>query len=285
MDGHVIFSTVVHGRDISIGSGFQAKQFDQESFAGLMDPILMINHFVETETTFSSHPHAGLSVVTFMFEDSVGHLISRDSMGNVVPIYPGDAHWFVSGHGAMHREDLSPDAKRVHALQVFVNLPNSLKKAKPYFVHLDAALMSRVKRPSIRSRSTSPADNSVKLSLPQRFTIADIFLNPRTRQQFATTSGLSTVLLVIDGTVQVYGAGRIDQAVIVKSGEAVAFREATGAPFRWRVRTPDAAHIVALSGEPVGEPVYRHGPFSLSSPDDLPEILDAYNRGDFEQID
>ncbi|HZW19742.1 pirin family protein [Noviherbaspirillum sp.] len=247
----VVFSPVVRGQECLAGAGFRAKRFCQAAFGGLMDPILAVEHFVETESAFRETALKELAMLTLMFEDSAGHAIYTAPGGESVRVSPGDMHWLTAGRGFVHRENLSEEGGRIHGLRIFVGLPDSRRTESPYSIHLPATGMSRIHRPAIRSRHAKTPDGPGDGRLAHQIFASDIFLNPRTRQQFMTPAGLTSFLLVVDGAVQVYALGRIDRAVAVAAGEAVAFRGRPGEPFRWRIRSPDPAHVVVLYGGPL----------------------------------
>lgn len=52
-----------------------------------------------SEPTFPPHPHAGFSAVTYLFEDSGGALVNRDSLGDRSRIEPGALHWTQAARG------------------------------------------------------------------------------------------------------------------------------------------------------------------------------------------
>ena len=125
------------GQKITIGGGFVAQSYQHAEFAGLMDPLIMVDHFVMTQPTFGTHAHAGLSAVTVMFEDSEGAFHNRDSVGNDLDLAPGDLYWFKAARGATRNEAPRPGA-RTQALQVFVNLPTGHRHDAPSAFHLKA---------------------------------------------------------------------------------------------------------------------------------------------------
>ena len=53
----------VQGRPLEVGEGFSALSFEHKSFDGLMDPLVLVDHFTMSEPTFGPHPHAGMSAV------------------------------------------------------------------------------------------------------------------------------------------------------------------------------------------------------------------------------
>src|SRR6056297_1170899 len=120
----------VDGESLSIGSGFSAQSFRARDVGPAMDPLVLVDHYVMTEPTFGTHPHAGLSAVSLIFMDSDGRFHNRDSLGNNFDLLPGDLYWLSAGRGALHNE--SPrDGSRIHGLQVFVNVSEALRHEAP----------------------------------------------------------------------------------------------------------------------------------------------------------
>ena len=93
------------GNELTIGSGFEAQSFRAQDIAKLMDPLVMVDHYVMTQPTFGPHPHAGMSAVSLLFEDSEGLFHNRDSLGNDFDLQPGDLYWLSAGRGAVHPDD------------------------------------------------------------------------------------------------------------------------------------------------------------------------------------
>jgi redox-sensitive bicupin YhaK (pirin superfamily) len=84
------------------------------------------------------HPHVNLATVTYMFEGSFQH---KDSLGNDVEIKPGDINLMVAGKGIVHSER-TPDYLResgsvLHALQLWLALPEADEEIDPAFYHYD----------------------------------------------------------------------------------------------------------------------------------------------------
>ena len=152
MPNNVRVSTGIAGHSVVIGDAFRATHFDEQEFGGLIDPVVMLDHFHMTGPTFAPHPHAGISAVTYMFEDAIGAHVNYDSLGNHGPINPGALHWFAAGRGAVHTEQPEGDGRHVHALQIFVNLPAGKKLSAPYAVHVEANDIPEFNSPGVRVR-------------------------------------------------------------------------------------------------------------------------------------
>ncbi|WP_429886575.1 pirin family protein [Geoalkalibacter halelectricus] len=84
------------------------------------------------------HPHIGLATVTYLFE---GEILHRDSLGNVQSIQPAEINWMTAGRGIVHSERTPPALRRsghdLHALQLWVALPEEHEETEPNFFHYD----------------------------------------------------------------------------------------------------------------------------------------------------
>ncbi|MFV0477845.1 MAG: pirin family protein [Parahaliea sp.] len=82
------------------------------------------------------HPHINLATVSYLFEGEIFH---RDSLGNGLPIKPGDVNLMVSGRGVVHSERERPEYKAtdhpLHGLQLWLALPAVDEEIDPAFYH------------------------------------------------------------------------------------------------------------------------------------------------------
>lgn len=88
----------------------------------------------------ASHPHIGLSTLTYLFEGSIQH---KDSLGSDIEIKPGAVNWMTAGKGVVHSERtpeyLRTTEKHLHGFQIWVGLPKNLEQSNPTFHHTEAA--------------------------------------------------------------------------------------------------------------------------------------------------
>lgn len=86
------------------------------------------------------HPHINLATVTYMFE---GEFLHRDSICSVQVIKPGDINLMVAGKGIVHSERTPPELREaghtLHALQLWLALPEADEEVDPAFYHYPAA--------------------------------------------------------------------------------------------------------------------------------------------------
>lgn len=80
----------------------------------------------------ASHPHTGLQTATWMIEGRFEH---RDSIGTVQHIEPGQLNLMTAGRGIAHSELAMADAQTLHAVQLWIALPDAVRKMAPEFEH------------------------------------------------------------------------------------------------------------------------------------------------------
>lgn len=102
--GGLRFSHPVTRAPHAVGAQCDIRQFRHTDFGSAMSPLVLVDHFVMTGPTFELHPHAGMSAVTVLFEDTQGWMSSHDSVHNDHRIEPGDLHWTLAGKGIVHTQ-------------------------------------------------------------------------------------------------------------------------------------------------------------------------------------
>lgn len=99
-----------------------------------------ISHAAGRGLHVGPHPHIGLQTFTWMIE---GEVVHRDSLGYEQVIRPGEVNLMTAGRGIAHAEDENPasSAGRLHAVQLWIALPEAERFRPPAFQH-HAALPS-----------------------------------------------------------------------------------------------------------------------------------------------
>lgn len=267
------------GRTITIGDGFQAKSYKHADFQGLMDPLIMVDHFVMTQPTFGTHAHAGLSAVTVVFEDSEGAFHNRDSLGNDVDLRPGDLYWFKAARGAMHNEAPRPGA-RTHALQVFVNLPTEHRHDAPAAFHIAAKDIPKLPGDRATARLVLGESNGVTgATAPDiPLTLLDIDMQAAGRFTHQGDGGHHAWILAIKGASTVtWNAGAAD----LQPGEAIACAAGTDISFF----SKEGAHVVLFRGHPLRQTFVQRGPFAMGNAAELDAVEADYRSGRLGSMD
>lgn len=100
---------------------------------------VFVDHFGPTPQvdgmTVASHPHTGLQTVTWLLDGAVDH---RDSLGTVQNVTPGSLNLMTAGSGVSHSERSLEGPDSLHAVQLWIALPDSMRKMKPVFEHIES---------------------------------------------------------------------------------------------------------------------------------------------------
>lgn len=95
-----------------------------------------VDHFgptVQSEgMVVAAHPHTGLQTVTWLFQGAVDH---RDSIGTKQTITPGQLNLMTAGKGISHSELSLANNENLHAVQLWIALPDQVRNQAPAFEH------------------------------------------------------------------------------------------------------------------------------------------------------
>ena len=247
-----------------IGAGFQAEVW-REPLA-LLDPFIMVDHFRMSEPAFAPHPHAGFSAVTYLFDDSATGMVSRDSLGGEHAIPPGGLHWTLAGRGVMHDEFPAEPGREAHGLQIFVNLPADQKLRAPSVMRLSPQQMPRRAGKGWRAVQVFGADTPLDLPWPVSLILVDI------------DAGVSFDLALAEGeqgfALVIQGSGQADHWPL-SAGRALSLPVAG----RACVVADQPLRLACFSGQPLFEPVVRHGPFVMSDEGQVVAALQRFQSG------
>ncbi|MEQ8265029.1 pirin family protein [Pseudohaliea sp.] len=278
-------SPPVAGKDLVIGEGFTAQSFRAREVDAAMDPLVMVDHYVMTESTFGAHPHAGLSAVSLLFQDGSGRFHNRDSLGNDFDLQPGDLYWLKAGSGAVHDEAPRPGS-RIHGLQVFVNLPERQRRDAPMSVLVRGDEMPVLTGEDYRVRIALGSSNGVTgVAAPDAsMTILDGTVNGNGTFVHRLAANRNAWLQAIDGDLSVSVAGshytiREGEALTVSSPAEGEFMDLQLASTRGA-----ATHFALFAAEPIREPYVQQGPFVMGSAEEIDEVKAAYEAGELGEL-
>lgn len=127
------------------GVNMMARQFP-------IEPFLVITEFRMEKPVFGPHPHAGISVLTYMLPDSEGGFINRDSKGDFSTIGPGAVHITQAGSGMHHDEFPQVPGVECHGFQIWINHAKADRFVEPLAKHADAVEIPVVEQPGAQIR-------------------------------------------------------------------------------------------------------------------------------------
>lgn len=260
------------------GSGFRAYALRGGAHAEPIDPFLGVDHAWISAPTFTAHPHAGFSAVSYLFLNSETGILNQDSLGNRNLIAAGGLHWTAAGRGVVHDEVPATPGKTVHMLQIFVNLPLDKQDAAPFALSLAPEDVPVVQLPGVRIRVPLGQFGEARSPLvpPTPVTLLDISLERDSEVMIPIAAGHSAFVVPIHGSLDVNG-----QACDGEGTQLPIFLAQEGPQeIRLQTRTGEAKAVL-FSGQPLHQEVHWRGSLALASAEALSKAVIAYERGEF----
>lgn len=279
-----------------VGDGFPVRSmFSYQEDTRALSPFLLLDYAAPHRFApavrprgVGEHPHRGFETVTIVWQGALAH---RDNAGNTGEIGPGDVQWMTAGRGILH-EEFHNDTFTQHGgmfevAQLWVNLPARDKMTAPGYQTLVASAIPAVDLPqkagSLRviageyggktgpARSFSPvmlldlhlnAGAVFDLPLPDGFTASVLVRRSETTSQ-------GTALLINGHSVGAEEVALFDRAGTILTLEAPAHSSAKG------------VDVLVMAGKPLDEPVVGHGPFVMTSSQEIRQAFADFHAGRF----
>ena len=280
LHGHVV--RLIRAQHTVEGDGFVVRRPFPTSSLSHIDPFLLFDHMgpVDFEPGRGVgtpwHPHRGFETVTYLLEGDAEH---RDSMGNHGVMHSGDTQWMTAGGGVLHKEGPSVQAQRdggrTHGLQLWVNLPAAEKMTAPAYQDL------RADQNALRTET----DATIRVIAGTLFGLlgpgqtrtpisyAHVTLAANAAVSTALPAGHVVLAYPMTGSFTV-GPTQVDEGILaVIEGDSLTL---TG--------VAASSEIIVLTGQPLGEPVARYGPFVMNTEAEIRQAYADFERGAFGVI-
>jgi len=251
-----------------------------------IDPFLFLNHHGpqtygpdNAGLPFGPHPHRGFETVTFILEGELAH---RDSAGHESIIRAGGVQWMTAGSGLVHAE-VSPEGflsagGPLELLQLWVNLPSHLKMTRPRYIGLQAAQIPAVPvdqgQATVNLISGTWGGHQGPIPSMTGVFMTTIALKAGGKVGFGSLANRNVFLYVVGGAVKVNGTSAPAWSLVELdlAGDVVEI-DATKESF-----------VLFGHAEPIGEPVFAHGPFVMNTRQEIVEAIRDYNAGLFDNV-
>jgi quercetin 2,3-dioxygenase len=252
-------------------------------------PFLMLDHFnVKPGAGFPDHPHRGQETITYILHGAFDH---EDFAGNAGTIETGDLQFMTAGRGIMHAEmpRQNADGSANVGLQLWVDLPQKLKKVEPRYRDLRAKEIPQVDvddkvHVKVISGQCAGVDSVKDLAYTPVW-ILDIEIKPGGKIVQPVPQGWNAFAYVLEGEAK-FGAGEGQKAgpqyhnvVFERDGHVV---EAEVSP-----DAKGSARFALIAGQVLDQPVVQYGPFVLSNKEEVYQALMDYQTksNGFERAD
>uniref|UniRef100_A0A3B4DWP3 Pirin n=1 Tax=Pygocentrus nattereri TaxID=42514 RepID=A0A3B4DWP3_PYGNA len=267
--------TVVLSVEQSEGVGARVRRSIGRKELKNLDPFLMLDEFrVSKPSGFPDHPHRGFETVTYLLSGASAH---EDFCGHSGKLEAGDLQWMTAGCGVVHAEMPMSD-EPMHGLQLWVNLRKADKMVEPQYQELKNQQVPKPSKDGVTVAVISGEALGMKSKIYTR--------TPTTYLDFRLKEGANHVQPVPSGKnwVQIYvfsvkltllgpdeDLKKIEphHTVVLEDGDCV----------RVENKSSEEAHFVLIAGEPINEPVVQHGPFVMTTEEEIAQTIRDFRTG------
>ncbi len=272
-----------------VGDGFLVSTIlsPERVDPALTSPFLLLDHAAPrhfASTPFrrgvGEHPHRGFDTVTLALSGEVEH---RDSSGGGGVIRAGDVQWMTAASGVVHEEMHSRGfASRgglFEMVQLWVDLPAARKMDPPRYQLLEAANIPELSIGAARARLVAgqldgehgPAHTHSPV------TLVDLQFQKEGTAEVELAAKSTTLVFLLRGTARAQASTSLaprDLLVLEQGGTGAVLLEAA-----------KGSRALILHGEPLAQPVVAHGPFVMTSRDEIAEAIRDYQSGAMGRLD
>eukprot|EP00249_Psilotum_nudum_P014827 c25028_g1_i2 orf=359-1417(+) len=236
------------------------------------DPFLLLDEFsVSPPAGFPDHPHRGFETVTYMLKGAIRH---QDFAGNKGTINAGDLQWMTAGRGIVHCEMPATRGKQ-HGLQLWVNLSSKNKMIDPGYQELEAKDIPKVEKDGVKAcviaGETMGIKSPVYTRTPTMF--LDFTLDPGSVLHQAIPEPWNAFVYILEGESN-FGTpdgSAIDAHNTVQLGYGQGLSV-------WN-NSKNFCRFILVGGQPLNEPIFRHGPFVMNTREEIVQASLDYQNG------
>jgi redox-sensitive bicupin YhaK (pirin superfamily) len=270
------------------GAGFQVRRPFPGQDMHLADPFLLLDHMGAVEYAPGEakgapwHPHRGFETVTYIIDGAFEH---HDSTGGGGLIADGATQWMTAGAGILH-DEMPPEELVVkgglfHGVQLWVNLPSSLKFTPPRYQDIAASKVQLLSSDDggalVRLIAGDLAGHHGPGVTWTPITYAHASISAGARLDVPWRSDFNALVYVLSGAGTAGSDSRPireGQLAVYGDGDALV----VGANPSQDSRSADL-EVLILGGAPLREPIAFYGPFVMNTHEEIAQALADYRAG------
>ncbi|MEN3952024.1 pirin family protein [Iodidimonas sp. SYSU 1G8] len=266
---------VIEQRRRDLGGGLAVGRVLPFMRRRMVGPFIFFDHMgpmdlapgIDRTVDVRPHPHIGLSTVTYLF---AGEIMHRDSLGYAQPVRPKQVNWMTAGSGITHSERFErarAEGDHVHGIQAWVALPEGMEETSPSFSHHSGGDLPQWNDAGVTGHLIAGTAYGLTAGAKTDSPLFYAHLDVAPGATAEIPGGYKErALYIATGAVEADGerheAGRL---LVLGAGAS-------------HVRAVDAATIMVLGGEPVGER-FLYWNFVSSSKDRLAQAATDWKAG------
>lgn len=235
-----------------------------------IEPFLVFTEFKMTQPVFGPHPHAGVSVMTYMLPDSENSFINRDSLGDQSIIEPGGLHITQAGSGMFHDEFPQAPGAVAHGFQIWINHSEQHRFVTPTSFHANVRDIPEVATQdyTVRVLHGKFGNQEAKHRMVTDVTLLHIFLHPNASIQLDASEMAFVYGLNGSGVAEMESIGAQRLLHYSAAGNSIAIKSGgSGLEFMFG------------SGSPLNEQITYGGPFVTTTPEQMEEVKRRHASG------
>lgn len=273
---------IIEPEHVIEGAGVRLKRSIGTPTLNYLDPFLLFDDFTSAnpsdyEAGFPLHPHRGIETVTYVLEGEVRH---KDTLGNAGSITAGEIQWMTAGRGIMHEEMPQVRPEGIVGFQLWVNLPAKLKMTKPRYQDIRSVEIREITRENgVKIRVITGIVDGITgpvTGIAADPTYLDVFIPPHIAFTHSIARGHAAFAYVFAGEALFQQEDGSEQLIshphFVVLGDGDTVTVGTG---------PNSVRLLLVSGQPLGEPIARYGPFVMNTEQEIEQTLLELRQGTF----
>lgn len=224
------------------------------------------------------HPHINLATVTYLFD---GEILHRDSVGSHQTILPGDINLMVAGKGVTHSERSSESTlrtgQRLHALQLWLALPEEYEEIEPAFYHYPAVNIPSTTIKGVNIRLMM--GNAYGMSSPVKTFAKTLYIEAdlKVGQVLVPPYEQELAIYVAEGMIEIEGQS------IPEFNMAILNTTQLDGKQQITITATHESRIAIIGGESIG-PRYIDWNFVSSKKERITQAKHDWKHGNFEKV-
>jgi redox-sensitive bicupin YhaK (pirin superfamily) len=247
-------------------------------------------YYGENVPGFPAHPHRGLETVTVVLQGTIDH---TDGLGSMGRYGDGDVQWMTAGKGLQHAEMFpllkTDEENTLELFQIWLSLDSEHRIADPAYKMLwreDIPVVTVTDHLGLKTKITviagevngeiapEPTPDSWAKDKNHRLSIQLIELDPGASYKIPAAFG------TMNRSVYFYNGEALSVEDQLFSHHSFAFVTAENETIL-KNEGSTAAKVLLLESEPIPEPIVAHGPFVMTTNDEIKQAYKDYKETKF----
>ncbi len=231
---------------------------------------------------FPVHPHRGFETITIVRKGFADH---ADSLGAAGRYGEGDVQWMTAGSGVQHSEMFplihKDKGNTVDLFQIWLNLPKKNKMVPPDFKMLWANELPKIKSDQVEvtiicgefsgTKFFKTPDKSWAADPSNQVNILLVKMDQGGKFIYPAIHGTNRSIYFFEGEgVRINGETIVEKAGVFLESDQELTIEVTA-----------RVEFLILEARPIGGPVYQHGPFVMTTREEIVQTIKDYQANQF----